>query len=94
MAKDYLKTCVDRVIDEVRTGEMSPPRRVTAVSNRWRSDGLSEMNGTAPESLSDTAPSGFQADAENGRLCRTHSSAKVRFSRRFRPVMGQSRMLA
>ena len=38
----------------------------TRSANLWRSNGLSELNGTAHESLSDTRPSRFQADAAPG----------------------------
>ena len=57
MAKPYSQDLRDRVIDAVKRGEMS--RRAAAAGTRsanlWRSNGLSELNGMARESLSDTA---------------------------------------
>jgi transposase len=60
MAKPYSQDLRDRVIDAVKRGEMS--RRAAArryeIRNPWRSSGLSELNGMARESLSDTAAIG------------------------------------
>jgi transposase len=61
MAKPYSQDLRDRVIDAVKRGEMS--RRAAArryeisesVAIKW----LSELNGTARESLSDTAAIGL-----------------------------------
>ncbi len=62
MAKSYSQDLRDRVIDAVKRGEMS--RRAAArryeisesVAIKW---GLSELNGMARESLSDTAAIGL-----------------------------------
>ena len=57
MAKPYSQDLRDRVIDAVKRGEMSrrAAARHTRSANPWRSNGLSELNGMARESLSDTA---------------------------------------
>jgi transposase len=57
MAKPYSQDLRDRVIDAVKRGKMS--RRAAArryeVSESGRSNGLSELNGMARESPTDTA---------------------------------------
>ena len=57
MAKPYSQDLRDRVIDAVERGKMS--RRAAArryeISKLWRSNGFSELNGMARESLSDMA---------------------------------------
>ena len=64
MAKRYSQDLRDRVIDAVKRGEMS--RRTAAAgdvgtrsADLWLSNGLSELNGMARESLSDTAAIGL-----------------------------------
>jgi hypothetical protein len=57
MAKPYSQDLRDRVIDAVKRGDMSAAqqRAATRSANLWLSNGLSELNGMAHESLSDTA---------------------------------------
>ena len=57
MPKPYSQDLRDRVIDAVERGEMSraPQRAATRSANPWRSNGLSELNAMAPESLPDMA---------------------------------------
>ena len=55
MAKPYSQDLRDRVIDAVKRGEMSRRAAARQISELWRSNGLSELNGMARESLSDTA---------------------------------------
>ena len=58
MAKPYSQDLRDRVIDAVKTCEMSR-RGATQSANPWRSNGLSVLNGKARESLSGTAVIGL-----------------------------------
>ena len=61
MPKPYSQDLRDRVIDAVERGKMSrrAASAATRSADRWRSNGLSGLNGTARESLSGTAATGL-----------------------------------
>ena len=96
MAKPYSQDLRDRVIDAVERGAMS--RRAAAAlyeisANRWRSNGLSGLNGTALARACRTwRPSRLQADAapsSGGRAGRVNRTSRFRLCAiAFRPSAG------